>query len=64
MGYRIIDTKTGNQVKVCPTLRSASRACDKLDNEYGAVRYRYQFDAGVCLHTHRVNREQASNKES
>jgi hypothetical protein len=40
--YQIIDGQTGEQVKVCKTLRSASRACDKLDNDYGAVRYSFR----------------------
>lgn len=38
--YNIIDTKTGANVgKPYKTRRTAQRRADKLDNEYGAVRY-------------------------
>jgi len=41
VGYKIIDTKTGAVVgKYGPKgAKRASRRADKLDNEYGAIRY-------------------------
>jgi hypothetical protein len=37
--YEVIDTQTGQRVRRCQSLRSACRVCDRLDQEYGAVRY-------------------------
>lgn len=40
--FKIIDTKTGLVVGTRNTLKAASNRCDKLDLEYGAVRYVYK----------------------
>jgi hypothetical protein len=38
--YQVYDSHTGAEVgKPSKSLRSAHRKADKLDNEYGAVRY-------------------------
>lgn len=37
--FEIVDTKTGDVVCSRPTLKSASNRANKLDLEYGAVRY-------------------------
>jgi hypothetical protein len=39
-GYVVIDSRTGAIVSRCKTLRGASRAADRRDQEYGACRYR------------------------
>lgn len=38
--YRVIDCHTGNTVATYKTIKRARAACDRLDMEYGAVRYR------------------------
>jgi len=39
--YKIIDIKTGQPLKrLYKTLKTAHRAADRLDLEYGAIRYR------------------------
>lgn len=37
--YQVIDTKTGNVIGIYKSRRMASRKADKLDLEYGAIRY-------------------------
>jgi len=37
--YQIIDCKTQQVVKTCKTLKSAYRTADRMDAEYGAVRF-------------------------
>jgi hypothetical protein len=37
--YRVIDSRTGKIVGVYNSLAAAYRRADKLDAEYGAVRY-------------------------
>ena len=37
--YEIVDKMTGRVVGKAKTRKSASRACDRRDNEYGAYRY-------------------------
>lgn len=37
--YEVIDRKTGSRMGVYKTLKSACRAVDRLDNEYGGYRY-------------------------
>ena len=37
--YQIIDCKTQQVVKTCKTRNGAYRAADRLDAQYGAVRY-------------------------
>ncbi len=37
--FEIVDSKTKQVVGRAKTLASASRVCDRRDNEYGAVRY-------------------------
>jgi len=37
--YEVVDSRTKEVVCTRPTLKSASRRADKLDLEYGAVRY-------------------------
>jgi len=40
MTYQVVDSHTGAVVRAkCATLRSAHRIADRLDLEYGAVRY-------------------------
>jgi len=39
MQYRVIDTKTGDTVRLFATCRLANRYADKLNLEYGAYRY-------------------------
>ena len=41
--YQVIDTHTKQVVSTHKTLKSASRKCDRLDNEYGAVRYVHKY---------------------
>ena len=43
--YLVIDIKTKQVISTHATLKAASRKCDRLDNEYGAVRYVYQYKA-------------------
>jgi hypothetical protein len=38
--YKLLDTKTGKQLpRLYKMLKTASRAANKLDMEYGAIRY-------------------------
>lgn len=37
--YEVIDSKTGNRMGIYKTLKSARRAANRLDNEYGSHRY-------------------------
>ena len=37
--YQVIDRQTKKVVGIYKTLKSASRAVDRLDNAYGAYRY-------------------------
>ena len=45
MSYHIIDTKTGLTVATASTRRAARRKADRLDLEYGAIRYAVRFVA-------------------
>jgi len=38
-GYNIFDCKTGHSIGVAKTRKAAQRKADRLDAEYGAVRY-------------------------
>lgn len=41
--YQVVDTRTGQATsKVYTTRKAAMKAADKLDNQYGACRYRAQ----------------------
>lgn len=37
--YKVTDSRTGQTMKVCKTLKGAHRVADRMDAEYGAVRY-------------------------
>ena len=39
MSYQVIDTKTGDVMGIYSSRKRASRKADKLDLEYGAIRY-------------------------
>ena len=43
--YKVIDTHTKQVISTHKTLKAAYRKCDRLDNEYGAVRYVYKYEA-------------------
>jgi len=37
--YQVIDSRTGSVMGTKDSLRKAARMADRLDNQYGAVRY-------------------------
>lgn len=41
--YQVIDILTKTVMSKHKTLRLAARKCDRLDREYGAVRYIYKY---------------------
>jgi len=43
LGYHVFDSRTGHSVATAKSLKSAHRKADRLDAEYGAVRYTVRF---------------------